>query len=434
MGDQEDDAPVVGELPHQGDDLLAGLGVEAAGGLVQEEDLGGAREQLLAQVDALALAARDAALHRVADAGAADVLDVELAQDPLYRALHIAPGHVRAVAQAPGIEEALLDRELCVDHVFLGHDAHDGAVAGEDRVEVLPVHEHNTRVGGCDAGDGVEQGGLARPRGADHGDDLSGEDGEGHIVEEADVADVARDVADGQGREGVGAEDRQRLAPRVEAQGVGTHSERVTSRQGRRLHGAAVEQGGATAGEIDDAPALWGAEQLGVAVGYLRIRQAHVRGVAPADDIAFFGELVGEVSCGVAHVVLAKERSHQHLVDAQLTRRGGEATDLMVVDDPVHGRHREEGVQEQQGLLGAVLAGEGGQVHLFGHGHAKGLLLGRAEAGAKGAQLVRRDGGSCLGGEAQVEEDVDLLGVQLAAGLDGGLHGLSGLGADLGGH
>jgi hypothetical protein len=54
---EEHDPAVVGELADERDDVLRGLWVQSARGLVQEQHLGGAREQLLAEVDPLALPA-----------------------------------------------------------------------------------------------------------------------------------------------------------------------------------------------------------------------------------------------------------------------------------------------------------------------------------------------------------------------------------------
>lgn len=99
-------------------------------------------------------------------------------------------GHVLGEAELGGVVHRLLDGERLVDDIVLGDHAdlvaHDRVVV----VDVDPVEEHLAVLSLLLAGEGLEEGGLARPGGADDGEQLVAGQGEGHAVEEAQAPAV----------------------------------------------------------------------------------------------------------------------------------------------------------------------------------------------------------------------------------------------------
>uniref|UniRef100_A0A0B7K5W6 Uncharacterized protein n=1 Tax=Bionectria ochroleuca TaxID=29856 RepID=A0A0B7K5W6_BIOOC len=184
VGDDEHGAALA-QLPQRRLDEGLGLGVDGAGGLVEDED-GRALEEGAGDGDALDLAARQ--------------LDAVLADGG-------------AVALGEGVEE----------QGVLGHDA-DGVAEGAlgDVADVAAVDPDAAGGDVVVAQEELGEGGLACARGADEGDCLAGlgvdvdavEDGSPGVVAEADVVegDVTRDftqlggarlVDDGDGHQGL---------------------------------------------------------------------------------------------------------------------------------------------------------------------------------------------------------------------------------------
>jgi hypothetical protein len=105
----------------------------------------------------------------------------------------------RVLAGLPAVEgdgERLLDGEGRVEPGVLERpaDAPAGPLVGRQRGDVDAVEQHEAPVGLGDAGDDVEEGGLAGAVGPDDADDLAGLDHEGHVVDRPDAAEADGDT------------------------------------------------------------------------------------------------------------------------------------------------------------------------------------------------------------------------------------------------
>ena len=190
VGDDDDRAAAVtGTRPmsqgrQQVHDVTVQLGVQAGGGLVEEQEAG-ACQQLDGGGDPLALASGELLDPLVHVRG-----QVKILQDLGDALAPLGLGHVLGEAQLSGVLEGLADSEGRVDDVALGDHtdlvAHDRVVL----VHVQPVEEHLALLGLLLAGEGLEQRRLPGSRRADDGQQLVARQGEGDAVEQRHAAVV----------------------------------------------------------------------------------------------------------------------------------------------------------------------------------------------------------------------------------------------------
>src|SRR6185295_2520910 len=162
------------ENPEEGDDLLAGLAVEVAGGLIGEED-GGAVDEGASDGDALALAAGELiglVMHAVAEADALQGADgALLGAAPVLLRVDEGKGDVLdrggAVEEFEGLED---EADLLVADL--------GEVSGIHLVGRLAGELVGPGGGAVEAAEDVHEGGLAGAGGAHDGDELVALDGE----------------------------------------------------------------------------------------------------------------------------------------------------------------------------------------------------------------------------------------------------------------
>ena len=193
VGDQDHRAPAIGQVAEQLHHLRLGAGVQAGGGLVQEEQprLG---EQLDAHGHPLALAAAQGG-----DQVVLAVLQPQLTDDLHDPLMALLFGGIGGHSQLGGIVQRLVNGQLAVDDVLLGDVAHLAAVLVHVGIQVLAVDQDHRflAVGRVEAGQGVHQGGFARAAGPHDGDELFGVDGDGHFFQDADRLAVPLFDADG---------------------------------------------------------------------------------------------------------------------------------------------------------------------------------------------------------------------------------------------
>ena len=116
---------------------------------------------------------------RTADA----VEEVEGLQGVLHGAVD-GVGPVVRQAEAGGVAQRRLDGQVPVDDVVLGHVADQRPEAPAVLGDVEPVVADRPVRGGVDTGQGVEEGGLPGPAGADDAHDLAGFDRQRDVVED----------------------------------------------------------------------------------------------------------------------------------------------------------------------------------------------------------------------------------------------------------
>jgi hypothetical protein len=156
-GDEGGDAFGLDDGAEQAHDLLGGLGVELAGGLVGEQELGAGGEGA-GDGDALLLAAGELARALFRVAGEAD--DVEHEGDAFLALAGVHPGDAEGDAdvlgggqdgdQAEGLEDERDAGAAQLHPLGLGHGG-----------DVLAGDVDGAAVGPVEAADDVEQGGLA---------------------------------------------------------------------------------------------------------------------------------------------------------------------------------------------------------------------------------------------------------------------------------
>lgn len=195
MGDDDDRTAVVGEVAQHVHHRAVHAGVEAGGGLVQEEQ-GGLGEQFQGDGDAFALSAGEAV-----DGLVGALFEAEFTDHLVDPGLAFGLGGVLWEAQFGGVGEGAPDGELGVQDVVLGDESDAAAQFGVVAVEVAPVVEDGAPVGGAQAGQCAEQGGLAGSAGAHDGEQAFHADREGDPVEEglAPVVDGDGEVLDVEG-------------------------------------------------------------------------------------------------------------------------------------------------------------------------------------------------------------------------------------------
>jgi hypothetical protein len=177
-------AGAVGQAGQELHDVTVELGVQAAGGLVQEQQ-GGAGEQLDGGGHALLLSAREL-LDALVHVGG----QVQILQDLVNARGALGLGDVLGEAQLSGVVQGLTHGQGAVDDVRLRHHtdlvAHNRVVL----VDVEAVEEDLAVLGLLLTGEGLEERGLARARGADDGQELVPAQGEGDLVQQGHTAVV----------------------------------------------------------------------------------------------------------------------------------------------------------------------------------------------------------------------------------------------------
>jgi len=120
-----------GQLGEQLHHLLVGAGIQAAGHLVQEQDVG-IGHQLHRQTDPLELAATEGlrGVHRHGRL----VGQSHLLQHPAHVLGDLLGGGVRRQPQAGGVAQGAADADLAVHDILLGHVADSAAEAVEGAV------------------------------------------------------------------------------------------------------------------------------------------------------------------------------------------------------------------------------------------------------------------------------------------------------------
>lgn len=187
VGDDDDRAAVVREVAQHVHHRAVHAGVEAGGGLVQEEQ-GRLGEQFQGDGDAFALAAGEAV-----DGQVGALFEAEFTDHLVDPGLAFGLGGVLREAQFGGVGEGAPDGELGVQDVVLRDEADTAAQLGVVAVEVAPVVQDGAPVGGAQAGQCAEQGGFAGSAGAHDGEQAFGTDREGDLVEEGLAAAVDDD-------------------------------------------------------------------------------------------------------------------------------------------------------------------------------------------------------------------------------------------------
>lgn len=167
-------------VPHRG----AGLGVEAGGGLVEEQDLG-AVHQAERHVEAALHAARvalDDALGGVAEA------------EPFEQLVDAAiEGRAGQPVQAPLELEVLAAGGDGVGAGLLRHHADRAPDPVGVAQHVVPGDGRGAAVGAGEGGEDLDGGGFAGAVGAEQSEGLAGFDGDGHAVEGGDITGVGLD-------------------------------------------------------------------------------------------------------------------------------------------------------------------------------------------------------------------------------------------------
>ncbi len=179
-GDEEGGAAVGGEGVEELPQVAAEDGVQADGGLVEDEEFRGA-EQGHREGDPAALAAGEVAGEGVGAGGEADVLDD--AGDGLAAA---GAGGPAGVQDGGEVVEVLADGEVVVYGRVLGHIADAGAQPGVARGVAEDVEGAGDL--GLGADDGAHQGGFAAAGGAEEAGDAAAGHVEGEGVEDGAAA------------------------------------------------------------------------------------------------------------------------------------------------------------------------------------------------------------------------------------------------------
>ncbi|RSS62148.1 hypothetical protein EF918_31455 [Streptomyces sp. WAC06614] len=259
MGHDDDGPAVVGEVAQRVHHGAVHAGVQAGGGLVEEQQ-GGLGQQFQGDGDPLALAAGEA-VHGLSGA----LFQAEFADDLVDAGLAFGAGGVLREAEFGGVRQGAADGELGVQDVVLGDQADPAAQFGVVAVEVAAVVEDGAPVGGTQSGQGAEQGGLAGAAGSDDGEQATGADREGDPVEEgaAAVVHVDGEVLD---VEGDLAGVHVLLEPVAgQAEGGAADADDVALVEEGAVDAGAVEVGAVVAAEVDDlVGAVLAGGQLGV--------------------------------------------------------------------------------------------------------------------------------------------------------------------------
>ena len=205
MRGEEDGLVLAAGAAHEVAEAVPRGGVEARAGLVEEEDLGVVREAAR-EGEALAQASGEGACALAAALDERDVLE-----DGLRAVRDGGAGHA---VEAREEAEVLFHGQLGVRALALGDEADDAAearfVAGDAEARDLG----RAARGAEDAGEDVEEGGLARAVGAQEGDDLAGGHVQRDALERVPLAVVAREVPGAEHSAGKRVGSLQRVATR----------------------------------------------------------------------------------------------------------------------------------------------------------------------------------------------------------------------------
>jgi hypothetical protein len=189
-----DDGETVGvEAADSFEDVVARLGVDADGGLVEEEEAG-AVDEGGAEVQP--------ALHAAGEDGGAvvgAVLEGDGGEDLVDAEGQVAAADAVDFAEKP---EIFAGGEVSVDGEVLGDDADEAAGVAVGRVEGFAEEADAARVGGEESGDDRKERGLAGSVGAEEAEHLAGVDREGDAVEGGRGAVILADVGHLQERSG----------------------------------------------------------------------------------------------------------------------------------------------------------------------------------------------------------------------------------------
>ena len=279
---EQDGLALVGETAEQPHDVDGVFGGEAAGGLVEEEQrrLG---DELLGEVDPLALTAGDPLSDGIADLHVAGLLDLQLGENALNFGVDLFVAGVGRQAEPGGVVERLVDGELREDDVVLRDISDVSAEGVVVLVEVGSVEEALSFAGDRVAVEGHHQGCLASAGGAHQADEFGGEDGEGDVVEDALAAARRLGVGHIDG-DTFGLQDdvaeillSEDAGGGVEAELEASDGEAIGSRDADRTDDSgAVEEGAVGAAEVGDLEGVADAADLEVAAGDLGLVEDEV--------------------------------------------------------------------------------------------------------------------------------------------------------------
>jgi hypothetical protein len=149
-------------------------------------------------------------------------------------------------------------------------------------VEVVAVVQHAATGGGADAGEGVEEGGLAGAAAADDGDELAGVDREGDVGEDGQAPADDLDEVDGVDL-GAAAAGVVGQGGRREAEGLAAELEVVALAEVGAVDAAAVEEAAVGAAEVLDAEGVADAAEQGVAARDAGVVEDQVVAGVPPD-------------------------------------------------------------------------------------------------------------------------------------------------------
>src|SRR5271155_3157675 len=183
VGDDDDGVAVGVELVEEGHDLVAGLGVEVAGGLVGEDD-GGAIDEGAGDGNTLLFAAGEligAVIEAALDAEDVGEMVKELAVEGL-RAVAAEVGDVVGDLDVAERGERGQQVEALEDEADAGA-THFGAVGVGELGEVGAFDGDGSGAGSGEAAENVEEGRLAGAGGSDDGDELARVHGEADVAE-----------------------------------------------------------------------------------------------------------------------------------------------------------------------------------------------------------------------------------------------------------
>ena len=189
---EHDRRRLVGEPAQAGDQLRARDRVQPGRRLVEEEDVR-IGEQLGGDAGPLALAAAQRA-----DSDLGLIGQVHGLEGVTDRAVDLGRAGRRREPQLRGVAERASERQIGVDDVVLRDVAEHAAERPHVGVQVHAIEAHRPRRRRGDAGDGLQQRGLAGAAGPDDGDELTGRHRERHGVEERQLASPTHSHPPGQ--------------------------------------------------------------------------------------------------------------------------------------------------------------------------------------------------------------------------------------------
>ncbi len=169
---------IVREVLEPDHELVLGVGIEAAGQLVEEEERGVA-DQFLGQRDAAHLATGERAVFLVQER--ADAREVN---DVLHPLIACGPRDGRGQAQRHSVSEDFRHGEIAVKRAELRQVADGEGKLVAQRLDRIAGEQDAARRDRRDAGERLEQRALAAAGRADDGDERALRHGEGNIAQE----------------------------------------------------------------------------------------------------------------------------------------------------------------------------------------------------------------------------------------------------------